>query len=128
MFSYSFVATKAHTGLLHERNTAMSQSIVYYVQCITGKPHHVKGVIVGTELHGVCEERANSGKLDAYCLGPEDCVECVEERRDQARQNEQLDCAIGGLEGCDPDCPCRTPVVIADSRFEDQVTWVPVAA
>lgn len=102
---------------------------VYYVQCISGNPDHVQEVVAGTELEKACIARAEAGKLDALCLGPDDCPECVVDRREQARKDadyiSMFGCPMIGLDDeCRRDCPCRNPRPIPNSPYEGQVRYI----
>ena len=60
---------------------------VYYVQCMSG---HVLEVIGGTELEQQCKARVEKGLLDALCLGPDECPECIEDNREHERRNANM--------------------------------------
>jgi hypothetical protein len=100
----------------------------YNVQCMRG---HVAEVLPGTELEKRCIERENKGYIDALCLGPNDCIQCVGDA--QYDQDRELDNADSFCFSTDPDhdlfCQgCLTPEEIAekfppipDSQYDKQM-------
>ena len=98
---------------------------VFYVQCASGKLSHVKEVIPGTPLEEKCKERAARGFLDAFCLGSDECPECLidQEMRDSefARTCAVAGCAFGG-DHCRDGCVAASEAVLTgDSPYIGQL-------
>lgn len=100
----------------------------YLVQCISGESSHVMQVIPGTQLEALCIQRAESGKLDALVLGPDECLVCVEKAQNRWASELwlSLGCPMANVDGnCDDDCPCKAEV--ADSPWRNQVMGMPLS-
>lgn len=98
----------------------------FYVQCVSGKPGHTMEVIPGGTLEERCVAHVEAGHIDALCLDRDECPECVEDRRQRARdERHHLDlygCPMAERGECGDDCLCRNPDDrIVDSSYDDQV-------
>jgi hypothetical protein len=89
----------------------------YNVQCLTG---HAYELPEGHPLVAKCIERGKKGFLDALCLSEEECVHCVEDRREHLRSKMRLCCDFGCPMGED-DCKNGCMVALDLQELEERV-------
>lgn len=101
----------------------------YLVQCLYD---HIYEVVAGTELEQRCKDRETRGLIDALCLGPDECPDCVEDTRAQERKWDEINsgfgCGFADFDGnCTDDCPCKADPT-PESPLSRQVRGLPLTS
>jgi hypothetical protein len=105
---------------------------MFYVRCYTGNPTHVMEVVPGSELEDKCKTRATNGYIDALPLGPDDCPNCVADRRDRERRYADSFwdfCCPAAMSNPDHECThacadMMAPKPIENSPYQDQLRGI----